>query len=129
MLGNKTQKDALAIEQARSMAQIMRERIKAAEPIAKMWIGKMKAQQAQTSGTIKAELKFTATPQIFTAVGSMFSNNNSDCAITLNGGSSELKVSGEFSRNQYERFIIPLCAAFNLTNDNRAKISLTQLKK
>lgn len=121
--------NAASTSDAQAAAQSMREMISVAEPKFRLWIGKMNAKARRASEIVRTEFKLTAVPQIFTSVGSQFSKSSEDCKVQLNGNSLELSFTEEMPRSLYERVVIPLCAAFNLTNGKQASITLNQVKK
>lgn len=85
-----------------------------------------KAQESTSPRNVRLVIKATS-PHLFVQVGQLFGKYADKCTFSDNG--SQLELSEHFTDKQYERVIIPLCAAFNTTNQGKGQIILNKTKR
>lgn len=86
-----------------------------------------KRKQKDRNAIVRTRIEFTlSSTELFVRIGKLFANSNGKCSF----GDKEQSILLEqnFTNEQYERVIVPLCAAFNITNIQHGRIILGRVK-
>lgn len=112
------------MEEAR---KIMKERIKASREFNKdIRLFYLRKLGKNPDERVRVCFNFTSkTPQLFTTIGGLF-QKATECDVALD--KQTITFEQEFSLAQYKTVIVPLCAAFNISNQQQASLTLNQIK-
>lgn len=122
---NKTEmQERQVMEEAR---KIMKERIKASREFNKdIRLFYLRKLGRNPDERVRVCFNFTSkAPQLFTTIGGLF-QKATECDVALD--KQTITFEQEFSLAQYKTVIVPLCAAFNISNQQQASLTLSQIK-